>query len=91
MALFVKMILCVPASAQVKDTIPAVVMHASSLNKNQPMQYNILPGVLPENYYVSHLPFFCKKEWQIEKATKLPFRFRLGSVEYCDKMEGKKN
>jgi len=27
--------------------------------------------------------------WQIEKATKTPIGLRLGSLDYCDKSEGK--
>lgn len=44
---------------------------------------------LPANFYSSNLSFFCRKEIQLEMVTKIPFRFRLGSVQYTDAMEGK--
>ena len=44
---------------------------------------------IPTSYYVNTLPFFCKKELQLEKALKFPVKIRMGSVEYTDKMEGK--
>jgi len=47
--------------------------------------------VLPSNYFSSHVGFFCKKELQVQNAVKVPLRFRLGSVTYCDAMEGKNN
>lgn len=45
--------------------------------------------VIPSNYYSSTLGFFCRKELQVEKTVKFQVKFRLGSVTYCDAMEGK--
>ena len=47
--------------------------------------------VINADYYSSRLGFFCKKELQFEKIMKLPFKFRLGSVQECDRLEGKPN
>jgi hypothetical protein len=49
------------------------------------------PSMLPPGFYTQTIGYFCKKEIQIEKAVKLPVRFRLGSVAYTDKMENKNN
>ena len=42
-----------------------------------------------ENYNTQSLPFFCQKEWQFEKSTHIPLKFRLGSIDYCNMLEGK--
>ena len=54
---------------------------------NQPIPYSIISS----NFYTQNLGFFCKKELQIEKVIKLPLKFRLGTVQQCDWMEGKPN
>lgn len=35
------------------------------------------------------LPFFCKLEHRAARSNRLPVKFRLGSVPYVDKLEGK--
>jgi hypothetical protein len=67
-----------------------------------PQQYAPYPGyyspstedlvsgpVVPANIYYCQSGFFCKREWELEKTTHIAFRFRLGSLDYCNVLEGK--
>ena len=45
--------------------------------------------IQPADMYYLQSGFFCKREWELEKATHIPFRFRLGSLADCNAMEGK--
>lgn len=47
-------------------------------------------SVIPENYYTQQLGIICRKELEIEKATKIPLRFRVGSLQQCNYLEGKR-
>ena len=46
---------------------------------------------IPSNFYVQHFGFFCNQEFKFQKFTNLPLHFRLGSLPYTDRMEGKPN
>ena len=50
---------------------------------------NIPVRLVPCDYYSNHLGFFCKKESEVEKITKLPIRIRLGGLDYVNNLEGK--
>ena len=77
------------AFGQKKETNPVIqtgfVMPANAqlLNPIRPI------SILPANYSVRNLAFFCRQELQFEKYSKIPFRFRLGSVQETDRLEGK--
>jgi len=58
--------------------------------KDAPKEVSLKASIIPANYYTQTLGFFCKKEIAFEKLTKVQFKFRLGSVEYCNYLEGKK-
>jgi hypothetical protein len=46
-------------------------------------------STIPANLATCNYAFFCRQELKIEKATNIPIRFRLGSLEQCDYYEGK--
>jgi hypothetical protein len=52
--------------------------------------YTLPKRVIPGNFYTQHLGFFCKQEIKFEALTKIPFKFRLGSVQEVDRLEGKR-
>jgi hypothetical protein len=46
--------------------------------------------LLKPDFSTSNWGFFCRQELKFEKNFKIPFRFRLGSVQQCDRLEGKR-
>jgi hypothetical protein len=47
-------------------------------------------SIIAPNFYTAGFGFFCRQELKFEKITNIPFRFRLGSVTTCDRLEGKR-
>ncbi|WPQ64208.1 hypothetical protein SIO70_04940 [Chitinophaga sancti] len=43
----------------------------------------------PHSYYDQCFGFFCKKEWNFEQRTKVPLKFRLGTYQEAQRIEGK--
>lgn len=48
-------------------------------------------NIISPGFYSCQLGFFCKKELQLDKIITVPFRFRLGSLEYVNWLEQKPN
>jgi len=58
-----------------------------------PGKFSLLSGyealAIPKDHYVKNLAFFCRQEVKFEKFVTIPLRFRVGSLEQCNKLEGK--
>ncbi|HSZ85188.1 MAG TPA: hypothetical protein VK787_04110 [Puia sp.] len=55
----------------------------------EPLSSDFLFQMRIEAFNPQSLSFFCQKEWQFERSTHVPLKFRLGSLEYCNMLEGK--
>lgn len=87
----VKLMLCVSTlhAQTIHQSDKHDTTHLPALNLNNYYPLPIYKNPVSGNFYSKQLPFFCNKELQVQKAVGVPIKFRLGSVEYCDKLEGK--
>ena len=84
-------------SQKLPATVPKFLLLQPVFQSHSPPKFIlkrniVLPqdrNIIPADLYVRHLGFFCKQEIKLEKATKIPFKFRLGSVNDCERLEGK--
>ncbi len=63
---------------------------AIKLENIQHVNNRIINDPVPPDFYTCNFGFFCKQELRFEKATEIPLRFRLGSMQQCNYYEGKK-
>ncbi len=61
---------------------------AIEVQQNEPYT-NLSNSQWTKEWKASDLPIFCKAEHHIQKKSGIAFRFRLGSLDYVNALEGK--
>jgi hypothetical protein len=86
-AIAVLMVMAGELSAQYRMAMPLITFSKNnSGTESFPKKINLL---ISPNYAAANFGFMCKKELNLEKRTAIPFRFRVGSLENCNWLEGK--
>lgn len=87
------------AGSGLSDAPRGYFMNETAANENSfkrmitaekvPVRLSEIYKQVPDLYYIQS-GYFCKREWEFEKATHIPLRFRLGSLADCNALEGKR-
>jgi hypothetical protein len=72
-----------------KSFLPSAHLRFSRLKEQCTPNAPVRSVVFLPQWRAENLPFFCKIEHQWGKKMIVPMKFRLGSVEYVDALEGK--
>ncbi len=99
--LFFSLALCLPRIGHAQPPLSLFFASANATRWNAPPQMYmqkfgqpVPPKPLPlkrSPYQIqtNQWPLFCRLEWQWEKTTALPWKFRLGNLDYVNQLEGK--
>ena len=68
---------------------PAVLPVVFFNGRDLPVSPKATSPVGPRDYYQQCFGYFCKREWNWEKQTKVPVKLRLGSYQEAQRLEGK--
>ena len=68
-----------------------ISLNFTEIKSEEPKSFPSLQRIISEKNKNYSSSFFCNIEAEIEKNTKFLVRFRLGSVDYVDRLEGKKS
>ena len=69
---------------------PVFLFNTKSFLADSTCDPKLVVKPLMADFHTKHWGFFCAQEWKLEKAIRFPVKMRLGSVEYVDRMEGKR-
>jgi hypothetical protein len=83
--------------------LPETIVLKRIIDLNKPNQVNTVMNTgrsllfdelrvvtITGDYYTRHFGIMCQQELRFEKTTHIPLRFRLGSLEECNYLEGKR-
>ena len=78
--------LFMPATIQLKNSSAEYLLKQNS----SALAAFYVNDIIKPNYYTQHFGFVCKKELALQKAIKVPLHIRLGSLQQCNYLEGKR-
>ena len=79
-----KLVVKYPLSASARQNTEKAPFFSSTPKSNPAFQR------LSPDYYTKCLGLFCRVELQVEKQINIPLRLRIGSLDYLNKLEGKR-
>ena len=79
--------LFVPANRQIRSTSTFLF---PKKEKSNPIPVQPVFNIITSDYYTKHFGLICKKELALQKTMRLLLYIRLGSLQHCNYLEGKR-